>query len=182
MRSCCVALRTMSSHLWRSMIMGDKRVYTCMCNWVTMLYSRKKLYWGNNNKKRTWVTAEVWIWSLAHHSDLKILVLPQLWLGFSPWTQNFCMPLVLLLKQKQNQRKLTWKKVCRDTFRPGHTMKVCSCKSYKLKWFLAISCLICFILEESWGAVRICMLSLVLSVKKNALIYYIVMNWEAKWG
>ena len=25
---------------------------TCMCNWVTMLYSRKKqkLYWGNNNK------------------------------------------------------------------------------------------------------------------------------------
>ena len=22
-----------------------------MCNWVTMLYSGKKLYWGNNNKK-----------------------------------------------------------------------------------------------------------------------------------
>ena len=22
-----------------------------MCNWVTMLYSRKKLYCGNNNKK-----------------------------------------------------------------------------------------------------------------------------------
>ena len=22
-----------------------------MCNWVTMLYSIKKLYWGNNNKK-----------------------------------------------------------------------------------------------------------------------------------
>ena len=31
--------------------MGEKRMYTCMCNWITMLYSRKKLYWGNNNKK-----------------------------------------------------------------------------------------------------------------------------------
>ena len=51
MRSCCVALRTMSSHLWWSMIMGEKRTYTCVCNWVTMLYSRKKLYWGNNQKK-----------------------------------------------------------------------------------------------------------------------------------
>ena len=43
MKSCCVvALRTMSSHLWWSMIMGEKRMYTCMCNWVTMLYSKKK--------------------------------------------------------------------------------------------------------------------------------------------
>ena len=41
MKSCCVALRTMSSHLWWSMIMGEKRMYTYMCNWVTMLYSRK---------------------------------------------------------------------------------------------------------------------------------------------
>ena len=32
--------------------MCENRMYTCMCNWVTMLYSRKKkLYWGNNNKK-----------------------------------------------------------------------------------------------------------------------------------
>ena len=23
-----------------------------MCNWVTILYGRKKLYWGNNNKKK----------------------------------------------------------------------------------------------------------------------------------
>ena len=41
MRSCCVALGTMSSHLWGSMIMCEKRMYTCMCNWVTMPYSRK---------------------------------------------------------------------------------------------------------------------------------------------
>ena len=28
-----------------------KRVCTCMCNWVTLLYHRKKkLYWGNNKK------------------------------------------------------------------------------------------------------------------------------------
>ena len=26
-------------------------MYTCMGNWVTMLYSRIKMYWGNNNKK-----------------------------------------------------------------------------------------------------------------------------------
>ena len=42
MRSCCVALGTRFSHLWWSMIMQGKKMYTCMCNWVTMLYSRKK--------------------------------------------------------------------------------------------------------------------------------------------
>ena len=40
-RSCCVALGTMSGHLCWSMIMGEKRMYTCMYNWVTMLYRRK---------------------------------------------------------------------------------------------------------------------------------------------
>ena len=39
--SCCVALGTMSSHLGCSLIMWEKRMYPCMCNWVTMLYSRK---------------------------------------------------------------------------------------------------------------------------------------------
>ena len=41
MISCCVALGTMSSHLWWSM-MCKNRMCTCMCNWVTMLYNRKK--------------------------------------------------------------------------------------------------------------------------------------------
>jgi len=41
MRSCCVALGTMSSHLWWSMITWEKRMYACRCNWVTMLYSGK---------------------------------------------------------------------------------------------------------------------------------------------
>ena len=40
-RSCCAAQETVSGHLWWSMIMWEKRMYTCMCNWVTMLYSRK---------------------------------------------------------------------------------------------------------------------------------------------
>ena len=32
--------------------MGEKRMYTCMCNWVTMLYTVEKiLYWVNNKKK-----------------------------------------------------------------------------------------------------------------------------------
>ena len=47
MRSCCVALRTMSRYLQRSMTMGDKIMYTCMCNWAPKLYSRKKkVCWG----------------------------------------------------------------------------------------------------------------------------------------
>ena len=37
MGSCCIALGTISSHLWWSMIMGEKR----MCDWVTLLYRRK---------------------------------------------------------------------------------------------------------------------------------------------
>ena len=41
MRSCCIALGTMSNHLWWSTIMWEKRIYTYMCNWVTMLGSRK---------------------------------------------------------------------------------------------------------------------------------------------
>ena len=47
MRSCCVALRTMSRYLQRSMTMGEKIVYMCMCNWVPMLYSEgKKVFLG----------------------------------------------------------------------------------------------------------------------------------------
>ena len=41
MSSCCIALGTIFNHLWQSMIMWEKRMYTCMCNWVTLLYSRK---------------------------------------------------------------------------------------------------------------------------------------------
>ena len=33
MRSCCVALRTMPSYLWWSMIMCENRMCTCLCNW-----------------------------------------------------------------------------------------------------------------------------------------------------
>ena len=43
MRSCCVALRTMSRYLYRNTTMGGKITYTCMCNLVPMLYSGKKL-------------------------------------------------------------------------------------------------------------------------------------------
>ena len=42
MRSCCIAMRTMSRYLQWSMTMGEKIVYTCMCNWVLMLYSGEK--------------------------------------------------------------------------------------------------------------------------------------------
>src|SRR5512134_1032819 len=43
MRSCCVALRTMSRYLHRNTTMGGKSMYTCMCNLVPMLYSGKKI-------------------------------------------------------------------------------------------------------------------------------------------
>ena len=52
MRSCCAALRTMSRYLQHSRTMGEKIMYACMCNWVSMLYSgKKKCVGGNNNKK-----------------------------------------------------------------------------------------------------------------------------------
>jgi len=67
MRSCCVALGTMSGHLWWSLIMWERRMYTCMCNWVTMLYSRKLLghcksgiMWKNNNHYIKYFTVSVW--------------------------------------------------------------------------------------------------------------------------
>ena len=42
MSSCCVAMRTMSRHLHGNTTIGGKRMYTCMCNLVPVLYSRKK--------------------------------------------------------------------------------------------------------------------------------------------
>ena len=50
MRSCRVTLRTIQL-LMMEHDNVKKRMYTCMCNWVTMLYSRKKMYWGNNKNK-----------------------------------------------------------------------------------------------------------------------------------
>ena len=53
MRFCCVALKSMSRYLQWSTTMGENIMYTCMCNWVPMLYSRKKnLCWGNNTKNK----------------------------------------------------------------------------------------------------------------------------------
>ena len=52
MRSCFVALGTTSSHLWLSMIMWENSMHTYMCNWVTMIYTRKKMYCWNNSKNK----------------------------------------------------------------------------------------------------------------------------------
>ena len=41
MRSCCVALRTMSRYLYHNKTKGGKKMYTCKCNLVPMLYSGK---------------------------------------------------------------------------------------------------------------------------------------------
>ena len=45
--------------------MGEKRMYTCMYNWVTMLYSRKKNCPGNNNKK-----IKIQLKKLPHHQHV----------------------------------------------------------------------------------------------------------------
>ena len=52
MRSCCVALRTMSSHLWWSMIIGKKKecIHVCVTG-SPCCTVEEKLYGGNNNKK-----------------------------------------------------------------------------------------------------------------------------------
>ena len=52
MRSCCVALRTMSRYLQCSTTMGEKIMYTCMCNWVPMLYNEKKIIGEITVKKK----------------------------------------------------------------------------------------------------------------------------------
>jgi len=41
MRSCCVALRTMSRYSYHNTTMRGKSMYACMCNLVPMLYSGK---------------------------------------------------------------------------------------------------------------------------------------------
>ena len=46
MRSCCVNMRTMSRQLQPSTTMGEKIMYTYMCNWVPTLYSGKKRVFG----------------------------------------------------------------------------------------------------------------------------------------
>ena len=59
MRSCCVALGTISSYLWWSMIMWEKRMYTCMCNSVYPVFflpcctvGKKNNVLGKLKKKR----------------------------------------------------------------------------------------------------------------------------------
>ena len=42
MRSCCVAVRTMSRYLHHNTTTGGNSIYTCMCNLVPMLYNGKK--------------------------------------------------------------------------------------------------------------------------------------------
>ena len=43
MRSCCIALGIISSYLGWIMMEDNvrKRVYICMCDWVSLLYCRK---------------------------------------------------------------------------------------------------------------------------------------------
>ena len=65
--ACCIALGTMSRHLWWSIIMWEKRIYTCMCNQVPMLYSRKLTEHckPSKMKKKFFLNISKWL-SLGH--------------------------------------------------------------------------------------------------------------------
>ena len=52
MRSCSVALRTMSRYLQQSMTMGEKIcIHVCVNESPCCTVGKKKVHWGNNNKK-----------------------------------------------------------------------------------------------------------------------------------
>ena len=86
MRSHCTALGTISSHLWWS-IMEDnvrKRMHICMCDWVSLLYSRKltehckpalieKIKIIKKNKK-----LEEEVYHTGHQGDLRGYTLPHI--------------------------------------------------------------------------------------------------------
>ena len=98
MRSCCVALRTMSTYLHHNTTMGGKCMYTCMCNWVPMLYSggKKKVCWGNNNKKTLSIFFHFFVsssisfinvlWLLVCKSS-PVWFTPRFWEGWFFWLQ-----------------------------------------------------------------------------------------------
>lgn len=46
------------------------------------------VHWVKNQTAATWVTAEMWVQSMAQYSGLKELALPQIQLGFSPLAQE----------------------------------------------------------------------------------------------
>ena len=65
---------------WWSMIMREKRMYTCMCTWVTMLYNRKKIimHWGNkkiNNKNKQINKKGTWRKNKSVEKEKKLLLL-----------------------------------------------------------------------------------------------------------
>ena len=65
-------------YLWWNMVMWEKRMYTCMYNWVTMMYSRKKI---KGNKKTvlenisykshiySGVIADMWFFAIEVYSQ-----------------------------------------------------------------------------------------------------------------
>lgn len=63
--------------------------------------------------------------------------------------------------------KLTWKKCAGILLDLDTPWRSVASNRTNWRWFLAISFLMCFILEESWGTFRICVLSPVSSVKQN---------------
>ena len=65
------------------------------------------MQWVKNLTAAAQAAAEARVRSLAQHSQLRDLALPQLqkrlqlWLRFSPWPKNFHMPWVQLFKKKK---------------------------------------------------------------------------------
>ena len=81
---CCVTLKNVSRYLQCSRTMGEKIMYTCMCNWVPMLYSGKKSLLGDIKIKNQLKFFKIKL--LPPKSNTWEYTWPRRWKTNTPWT------------------------------------------------------------------------------------------------
>ena len=134
MGSCCIALGTMYSHLWWSMIMWENSMYTCMCNWVITLHIEKKLCCGNNNLKKKNKEKHYWVARACTHTHIKSNPF------FVPFTQKSC--------RNEVRNPAFYCPSCNGIvciFFIAETLNVCHVRIRH--WVLGIFCCCCFFLK-----------------------------------
>ena len=80
--------------MYAFVFMRGERIYETFFFFLKGFEIPAVMQWVKNPTAVAPVTVGVRVRSLAWHSGLKDPVLPQLWLGFSPWLGNFFMPWV----------------------------------------------------------------------------------------
>jgi len=112
MRSYCIALGTISGHLWWSMIMWEKGMYACMCNWVTMMYNRKltehckPAIMGKNHLKKKFTVKDVSL-LLVSFQFLLLTFERDLPVFLNQRTHGFYTPLNFILTRQTSERWCT---------------------------------------------------------------------------